>query len=248
MSGVMIVTGGGRGIGAAIVRRAARDGHAVCVNYSRAAAKAQALADDIVADGGKAIAVRADVGSEADVLAMFEAVDKRLGPVTALVNNAGIDYETPVRDLELEPLQRLFATNVFGPMLCSREAIRRMATSSGGAGGVIVNVGSAASRHGGLPKDVTYTATKGAVDAFTLGLAKEVGRDGIRVVCVRPGLTRTEIFDDNLGLEEVAKIARTSVPLGRVGEPEEVANMVVWMCSPQASYVTGFTYDVTGGR
>ncbi len=248
MSGVMIVTGGGRGIGRAIVQRAAAAGYAVCINYSRTRDKAEELVAEITGNGGSAIAVKADVADEAQIVSMFEEVDTRLGPVTALVNNAGIDYEVPVRDLDVARLHHLFAVNVFGTILCAREAIKRMATSSGGAGGVIVNIGSIASRYGGLPLDVTYTSTKGAVDGFTKGLAREVGPDGIRVACVRPGLTRTEIFDDGMGMDEVNEIARKGVPLGRVGEPEEVANMVVWLCSAEASYVTGFTYDVSGGR
>jgi NAD(P)-dependent dehydrogenase (short-subunit alcohol dehydrogenase family) len=248
MSGVMIVTGGGRGIGAAIARRGAQSGYAVCINYSRARDKAQAVADEIEAAGGKAICVQADIAVEAEVISMFEEVDAKLGPVTALVNNAGIDYEVLIRDFELEQLQRMFSVNVFGLMVCSREAIRRMAKSSGGDGGVIVNVGSISARYGGLPMDVGYASSKGAVDSFTKGLAREVGPEGIRVVCVRPGLTRTEIFDEGMGLEEVVTMAKTSVPLGRIGEPVEVANMVVWLCSPEASYVTGFAYDVSGGR
>ncbi len=248
MSGVMIVTGGSRGIGAAIVRRAAQDGYAVCVNYHRSADQAQALADDISGAGGSAIAVQADVGSEKDIVAMFAEVDERLGPVTAHVSNAGIDYTSFIADIESAPLERLFAVNILGPMYCAREAVKRMSTSRGGQGGVIVNVGSISARLGGLPRDVSYATSKGALDSFTRGLATEVGPEGVRVVCVRPGLTRTDIFGGEDGLAAAEATAKRTVSIGRMAEPEEIANMVVWMCSHEASYVTGFTYDVSGGR
>jgi NAD(P)-dependent dehydrogenase (short-subunit alcohol dehydrogenase family) len=168
--------------------------------------------------------------------------------VTALVNNAATDYTVRVADLEVPRFDRVFDVNVRGPFLCAREAVRRMSTERGGHGGTIVNIGSISARYGGLPEDVVYTATKGALDAFTMGLAREVAREGIRVCCVRPGLTQTEIFDTNLGLEQVRELARKSVPLGRIGQPEEVANLVLWLCSDEASYVTSSIYDVCGGR
>jgi len=244
----MIVTGGSRGIGAAIVRRAARDGYAICVNYRAATNDAEALVEDIVGGGGSAIAVKADMAREDDIVSMFAETDERLGRVDALVCNAGIDYTSRIEAIDRKALEHLFAVNTYAPVLCAREAISRMSTAKGGRGGVIVNVGSISARLGGLPEDVPYAASKGAVDSFTRGLATEVGPEGIRVVCVRPGLTRTEMFDDGFGLEQAQEVARATVSLGRMGEPEEIANMVVWMCSDEASYVSGFTYDVSGGR
>jgi NAD(P)-dependent dehydrogenase (short-subunit alcohol dehydrogenase family) len=246
--GVMIVTGAGRGIGAAIARMAGERGWAVAVNYSRAKEKAEAVADGIRAKGAEAIAVKADVAREDEVVAMFRRVDSELGPVDALVNNAGIDYETLIADAEVAGINRVFGVNVVGLMVCSREAVRRMSTARGGKGGVIVNIGSVSARTGGLPKDAVYTASKGAVDAFTHALSNEAAREGVRVFCVRPGLTQTEIFDTNLGLEHVKDLARKNVPLGRIGQPEEVAAAALWLCSPEASYVSGFTLDVSGGR
>jgi NAD(P)-dependent dehydrogenase (short-subunit alcohol dehydrogenase family) len=246
--GVMIVTGAGRGIGAAIARKAGAAGWSVAVNYSRAKEKAEAVADVIRAKGGKAIAVKADVASESDIVAMFRRVDSELGPATALVNNAGVDYECLIGDVEVAGINRVLGVNVVGPILCSREAVRRMSTARGGNGGVIVNIGSISARTGGLPKDGVYTASKGAVDAFTHALSNEVAREGIRVACVRPGLIQTEIFDANLGLEQVKEMAKRNVPLGRIGQPDEIAAMAVWLCSPEASYVSGFTIDVSGGR
>jgi NAD(P)-dependent dehydrogenase (short-subunit alcohol dehydrogenase family) len=245
----MVVTGGGRGIGAAIATLAGERGYRVCVNYSRAKDRAEAVVGSIRAAGGEAIAVRADVGNEADVVAMFQEVDRTLGRVSALVNNAGIDHETQIVDLEVRPLERVFAVNVTGSFVCAREAIRRMSSGRGGGGGVIVNISSVSAKYGGLPGDVIYTATKGALDAFTLGLAREVAGQGIRVCCVRPGLTETEIFDRSIGLEAVKEMAaKGGVPLGRIAQPREVANLVLWLCSDEASYVTGAVYDVSGGR
>ena len=246
--GVMIVTGAGRGIGAAIARMAGERGYAVAVNYSRARDKAEAVAKGIRDKGGKAIAVQADVADEAQVKAMFARVDAELGPLTALVNNAGIDYESLVADAEVAGIQRVLGVNVVGLIVASREALRRMSTARGGKGGVIVHIGSVSARTGGLPKDCVYTASKGAVDAFTHALSNEVAREGVRVCCVRPGLTQTEIFDSNLGLAHVQELARKNVPVGRIGQPEEVAAATLWLCSDEAAYVTGFTLDVSGGR
>ena len=246
--GVMIVTGAGRGIGAAIARMAGAKGWDVAVNYGRAKDKAEAVAAAVRSAGRTAIAVKADVANEADIVAMFERVDKELGPVDALVNNAGIDYECLVADIERPGIERVLGVNVIGLMLCSREAVRRMSTARGGRGGAIVHIGSVSARTGGLPKDCVYTASKGAVDAFTHALSNEVASEGVRVACVRPGLIQTEIFDTNLGLEQVKELARRDVPLGRIGQPEEIAAMACWLCSPEASYVSGFVYDVSGGR
>lgn len=247
-TGVMLVTGGSRGIGAAIARRAAHYRYDVCVNYARARSRAEEVVRDIEALGRRAIAVQADVAAEGDVLRMFDAVDAALGPVTALVNNAGMDYETQIADFDLAGLQRVYGVNVIGPFLAAREAVKRMSTKRQGSGGTIVNIGSIGARYGGLPGDVIYASSKGAIDTFTMGLAREVGGEGIRVCCVRPGLTRTEIFDSNIGLERAIEIAKTGTMVGRIGEPEEVANLVLWLCSAEASYVTGTIYDVSGGR
>jgi len=248
MSKVMIVTGASRGIGAAVARLAGAKGYDVAVNYSRAKEKAEGVVNDIEKSGQRAIAVVADIGVEDDVVRMFDTVDKALGPVTALVNNAGIDYETAIEGMKLEGLRRVYAVNIFGPFIAARESIKRMSTKRGGKGGVIVNIGSISARYGGLPGDVVYASSKGAVDAFTMGLAREVGPLGIRVACVRPGLIRTEIFDSNIGIDRAMEIAKTSTMIGRIGEPEEIAAMVLWLCSDAASYVTGTIHDVTGGR
>jgi len=246
--GVMIVTGGGRGIGAAIARLAGGRGYKVAVNYRQAQDRAEAVAQEIRAGGGTAVAIQGDIGREADQRALFEATDRALGPVTALVNNAGMGIRKPVAETPQAEVETQFATNIVGLIGCCREAVRRMSTARGGQGGVIVNISSAAARHGGLPEDCVYTATKGAVDAFTLALAREVARQGIRVCSVRPGLTETEIFGDEAARAEIAERAKQLVPLGRIGQPEEVAAMVLWLCSAEASYVTGFACDVTGGR
>ena len=248
MSGVMIVTGGSRGIGAAISRRAAQSGFDVCVNYARAKDRAEEVVQDVIQAGQRAIAVQADVSTEAGVVELFRQTDAELGSVTALVNNAAIDYETAIVDADLERIRGVFNLNIFGIFVSAREAIKRMSTKRGGSGGVIVNVGSIASRYGGLPGDVVYTASKGALDSFTLGLAREVGREGIRVSCVRPGITRTEIFEASIGIERAEEIARKNTVMGRICEPQEVANLVVWICTDEASYVTSTIYDISGGR
>ena len=249
MSDVMIVTGGNRGIGAAIAREAGAGGWHVCVNYRRHGGEAEALAAGIVAGGGTAIAVQADVAVEADVVRLFEEADERLGPVTALVNNAGMDIPVAVADVTKEQLEATFAANAFGPFLCAREAVRRMSTANGGAGGVIVNISSIAAVYGGMPGDVIYAGTKAAVDAMTMGLAREVGGQGIRVCGVRPGLVATDLWTDtHISLEQVNRHAQALVPLGRVGTPQEIAHAVLWLCSEEAGYVTGTLLDVSGGR
>ena len=248
MSGVMIVTGGSRGIGAAISRRAARAGFDVCVNYARAKERAEEVVHAVTQAGQRAIAVQADVGTEEGVVELFRRTDAELGPVTALVNNAAIDYETAVVDAKLERIQGVYNLNIFGVFVSAREAIKRMSTKRGGAGGVIVNVGSVSSRYGGLPGDVVYASSKGALDSFTMGLSREVGPEGIRVCCVRPGITRTEIFEASIGIERAEAIAKAQTVLGRICEPEEVANLVVWICTDEASYVTTTIYDISGGR
>jgi NAD(P)-dependent dehydrogenase (short-subunit alcohol dehydrogenase family) len=245
MSGVMIVTGGGRGIGAATARLAAARGYAVCVNYRKDRAAAERLAADL---GGKAIAVSADVAEEADVVRLFDTVDRELGAVTALVNNAGIvDLATRVEAITGARLQRMFAVNVFGSFLCAREAVKRMSRARGGKGGTIVNVSSIAAKLGGPGEYVDYAAAKGAIDTFTIGLAKEVGRDGIRVNAVRPGIIRTEIHRSSGDPGRLERIG-AAAPLGRPGEAEEVARVIVWLASDDASYMSGALVDVSGGR
>ena len=240
---VMIVTGGGRGIGAATARLAAERGYAVCINYRRNADAAERLAREI-----KAIAVQADVASETDVVRLFKTVDDKLGGVTALVNNAGIvDRGTRVEQMSAERIQRMLAVNVTGSFLCAREAVRRMSTRHGGKGGAIVNVSSVAARLGGSGEYVDYAASKGAIDTFTIGLAKEVGPEGIRVNAVRPGVIRTEIHVTSGDPGRVDRIGR-SAPLERPGEPEEIARAIVWLASDEASYITGALLDIAGGR
>lgn len=248
MSDVMIITGGGRGIGAAIARRAGLQGYKVCVNYSRSKDQAEAVAAEIRATGAEAIAVQADVGSEPDVEAMFRRVDESLGGVTAVINNAGINHQSAIADLAAADIDRLMSVNVRGTMLCARESIRRMSTKRGGTGGVIVNISSVSARTGGGPGGVVYAASKGAIDTFTIGLAKEVAQEGVRICSIRPGMTETEIFDDTIGIDHAKSLARDIVPLGRVAQPDEIAGLALWLCSPEASYVTGALFDVTGGR
>ena len=247
--GVMLVTGGSRGIGAAVARLAGQRGWDVAVNYNQSMDKAEAVAEDIRAGGQKAMTVQADVGVEEDILRMFREIDAELGTPDAVVNNAGIDYDTLIAEFDLERFRRTFDVNVIGPALIAKESINRMSTRLGGPGGVIVNVSSISSRTGGWPRDVPYAATKGALDSFTLGLAKEVGPEGIRVVSVRPGATRTEIWDGNeVDLSVAAEAVNREAPLRRMGEPEEIANLIVWACSDEASYVTATCLEVAGGR
>jgi NAD(P)-dependent dehydrogenase (short-subunit alcohol dehydrogenase family) len=250
MSGIVLVTGAGRGIGAAIARGAGRQGYAVAVNYARSAAGAEAVVKDIKAIGGKAVAVRADMTSEADIVALFETIDRALGPVTHLVNNAGIIGEkTSARAITGTAIDALLRTNVTGPFLCTREAARRMSTETGGKGGAIVNIGSIAARLGGFPGFAGYAASKAAIDGLTIALARELGPQGIRVNTVRPGLTGTDMLDIPASADAIANLAKTSVPYGgRVARPEEIAALVLWLLSDAASYVSGAIYDVSAGR
>jgi NAD(P)-dependent dehydrogenase (short-subunit alcohol dehydrogenase family) len=247
--GTMLVTGGGRGIGAAIARAAAREEWQVIVNYRRSREKAEAVVAEIQAAGGRAVAIQADISREDQVVDLFRTIDETAGPLDAVVNNAAIDHASSVAESEVEDLQRVLATNFIGTWLCAREGVRRMSTAQGGKGGVIVNVSSLSAKTGGLPADVMYAASKGAVDSFTLGLAKEVGKEGIRVVAVRPGITHTEIFENSEGgLARVNEVAKRDTAIGRIAEPEEVAELVVWLASSKASYVTAALYDITAGR
>jgi NAD(P)-dependent dehydrogenase (short-subunit alcohol dehydrogenase family) len=245
---VLLVTGGSRGIGAATARLAAQRGYAVAVNYTRNEAAAHEVVRAIEAAGGEAFAVQGDVASEAQVLAMFAEVDRRLGRLTALVNNAGVvDVSARVDEMSVARFRRMFDVNVIGSMVCAREAVRRMSTRHGGSGGAIVNVSSAASRLGSPAQYVDYAAAKGAIDAFTLGLAKEVAAEGIRVNAVRPGLIETEIHASG-GLPDRVRDLAHQVPMQRGGSAEEVANAILWLLSPEASYTTMSLVEVSGGR
>jgi NAD(P)-dependent dehydrogenase (short-subunit alcohol dehydrogenase family) len=248
MSKVILITGGGRGIGAATARLAAGQGYAVCVNYRQNRSTADAVVAAIERAGGRAIAVAADVSVEADVVKLFATVDRALGPVTALVNNAGIlERQMRVEEMDAARLGRVFATNVTGAFLCAREAIRRMSTRHGGAGGAIVNVSSAAARLGAPDEYIDYAASKGAIDTLTIGLAREVAADGIRVNAVRPGIIYTDIHAKGGEPGRVERM-KSTVPLGRGGQASEVAHAILWLLSPEASYTTGAFIDVTGGR
>ncbi len=248
MEKVLLVTGGSRGIGAACALLAAREGYAVAVNYTANADAAHEVVARIRAEGGRALAVQADVADESQVLAMFARIDAEYGRLTALVNNAGVvDVKARVDEMSMARWRRMFDINVLGTLLCSREAVRRMSTRHGGAGGAIVNLSSAAARLGSPAEYVDYAASKGAVDAFTLGLAKEVAGEGIRVNAVRPGLIDTEIHASGGRPDRVKELAH-QVPMGRGGSAEEVARAVLWLLSPQASYTTMSLLDVSGGR
>nr|WP_276081549.1 SDR family oxidoreductase [Methylobacterium sp. GC_Met_2] len=244
---VAIVTGGSRGIGRAVSLLLAERGYAVCLSYVSDAAAAQGVVDAITAKGGRALAVKSDVGSEADVITLFEAADT-LGPLKALVNNAGVvDVKSDVADMSLARLQRMMTTNVVGSFLCAREAVRRMSTKRGGAGGAIVNLSSVAARLGGPSQFVDYAASKGAIDSLTIGLAREVAGEGIRVNAVAPGIIATEIHASGGEPDRVERLG-PAVPLGRAGTAEEVAAPIVWLLSEDASYTTGAILDVGGGR
>jgi len=244
----VLVTGGGRGIGAATSLLCARHGWAVAVNYASGETAAAAIVAQIRAAGGTALAVQADVSDEAQVLAMFATLDRELPPLGALVNNAGVvDVQARVDVMSLPRLQRMFAINVFGSFLCAREALKRLSTKHGGHGGAIVNLSSAASRIGAPGQYVDYAAAKGAIDVFTMGLAKEVALEGVRVNAVRPGIIETDIHASG-GLPDRAKQMAPLVPMQRAGSAEEVAQAVLWLMSEASSYTTGSIVDVTGGR
>ena len=244
----MIVTGGGRGIGACTARLAGTRGYAVCVNYLRDREAAAGVTDSIEQAGGNAIAVQADIGVEADIVRLFETVDKELGRPTALVNNAArLEQQMRLEAMDPARLHRMFATNVVGTMLCAREAVRRMSRRSGGTGGAIVNVSSGAARYGSPGEYVDYAATKGAVETFTVGLAREVAEEGIRVNGVRPGFIYTDLHAAGGEPGRVDRV-KSLVPMQRGGEPEEVASAILWLLSEEASYVTGTFIDVSGGR
>ena len=248
MEKTLLVTGGSRGIGAATALLAASQGYAVAVNYATHSAAADEVVRKIRAAGGRAFSVQADVAVEKDIMAMFKKIDIEFGRLDALVNNAGVvDRTSRVDAMTLARLQRMFAVNVFGSFLCAREAVKRMSTQGGGSGGAIVNVSSAAARIGTPGQYVDYAAAKGAIDTFTMGLAKEVAAEGIRVNAVRPGIIETDIHASG-GLPNRARDVAPQVPMQRAGSAEEVAQSIVWLLSDAASYTTGALLDVAGGR
>ena len=248
MSNVIIITGASRGIGAATARLAAQRGYTVCVNYRSGKDAALALVEEIRLGGGQALAVAADVAMESDVIRLFRTVDRELGAVTALVNNAGmLEPQMRLDAMTAERIARVFATNVTGSLLCAREAVRRMSTQHGGKGGAIVNVSSMAARLGGPNEYIDYAASKGAIDSLTVGLAKEVAAEGIRVNAVRPGLIHTQMHASGGEPGRIDRL-KDSVPLKRGGQPEEVASAILWLLSDEASYITGTFIDVSGGR
>jgi NAD(P)-dependent dehydrogenase (short-subunit alcohol dehydrogenase family) len=245
---VLIITGASRGIGAATARLAGKRGYAVCVNYRHNRDAAERVVQQIEADGGRAIAAAADVAVESDVARLFEIADTQLGPLAGLVNNAGIlETQMRVEDIDGARLQRVFATNVFGSFMCAREAVRRLSTRHGGAGGAIVNLSSGAVRAGSPGEYVDYAASKGAIDIMTLGLAKEVAAEGIRVNCVRAGFIYTEIHASGGEPNRVDRV-KGLVPMQRGGLPDEVAHAILWLLSDEASFTTASFVDVTGGR
>jgi len=244
----LIITGASRGIGAATARLAAERGYAVCVNYRANEAAARGVVSAIEAAGGRAVAVAADVSVEADVVRLFETVDRELGPLAALVNNAGIlELQTRVEHIDAARLARVFATNVTGAFICAREAVRRMSTAGGGAGGAIVNVSSRAAQLGAPGEYVDYAASKAALDALTIGLAKEVAAEGIRVNAVRAGIIYSDIHASGGEPGRVDRLGPT-LPMQRGGHPIEVARAILWLLSEEASYSTGTFIDVAGGR
>ena len=248
MNKVLLVTGGSRGIGAATALLAAQNGWSVAVNYTANSLAADEVVRQIRASGGQAMSVQADVAEEDQVLRMFEHIDAKFGRLTGLVNNAGVvDVKARVDEMSVARWKRMFDINVIGSMICAREAVRRMSSKHGGEGGSIVNVSSAASRLGSPGQYVDYAAAKGAIDAFTLGLAKEVAAEGIRVNAVRPGLIDTEIHASG-GLPNRVKDLQHLVPMQRGGTAEEVAQSIVWLLSDAASYTTMSLIDVSGGR
>lgn len=245
---VALVTGGSRGIGAATSRLLAQQNYSVCINYKSSSEAAKDLLDEIKAKGGEAIAVQSDISDESQVIQLFETIESELGTITALVNNAGILFQQMcLEDISADRLERVFKTNVTGSFLCCREAVKRMSFAHGGVGGSIVNVSSLASVTGSPFEYVDYAASKGAIDALTKGLAKEVAAQGIRVNCVRPGFIETDMHASGGEPDRVERLS-PSIPMQRGGKPEEVAEAICWLLSDAASYITGSFTDIAGGR
>jgi NAD(P)-dependent dehydrogenase (short-subunit alcohol dehydrogenase family) len=244
----LLITGGASGIGAETARLAAARGYKVAINYRSREAEARKVVADIAANGGQAVALPADVSREADIRVLFDAAEKALGPITHLVNSAGIGTRpTRVEDFDAAVLAQLFAVNTVGLMLCCREATRRMSTRRGGNGGVIVNVSSMAATIGGRPGASAYAASKAAVDSFTMGFAKEVAPEGIRAVSLRPGMIETEMTERTLADREVRAAIESTIAMGRVGQASEIANAILWLLSDEASFISGVTLDASGG-
>ena len=245
---VIIITGGSRGIGAATARLAGQRGYAVCISYLQNSEAAQTVVDSIQSRDGRAIAVQADISEENDVIRLFQTAERELGPITALVNNAGIlERQMRLEEMDAARLNRIFRTNITGAFLCAREAVRRMSTKNGGKGGALVNVSSGASRLGSPGEYIDYAASKGAMDTMTIGLAKEVAMEGIRVNAVRPGFIYTDIHASGGEPDRIERV-KAFVPMRRGGQPEEVAHTILWLLSDEASYTTGSFIDVTGGK
>jgi NAD(P)-dependent dehydrogenase (short-subunit alcohol dehydrogenase family) len=246
--GTLIVTGASRGIGAAVARLAAARGWAIAVNFSTGEKEAQKIANEIIRNGGRAFAIQADVSREADVVRMFATAERELGPIKGLVNNAAVTGGfARVEDVSAEAIQKVLAVNVAGATLCAREAVRRMSTRRGGTGGAIVNISSRAAETGSPGEWVHYAASKGAIDSFTVGLAREVATEGIRVNAVAPGLVETGLHAANGEPERLQRLM-PSIPMQRAGQPNEIAEGVLWLLSPAASYTTGAILPIGGGR
>jgi NAD(P)-dependent dehydrogenase (short-subunit alcohol dehydrogenase family) len=246
--GTLIVTGASRGIGAAVAILAGQRGYAVAVNFNRGQQDAGKIADQITGRGGCALPIQADVAQERDIVRLFETAERELGPIKGLVNNAGVTGGfARVEDVSLEAIENVFSINVTGTILCAREAVRRMSAKRGGSGGSIVNISSRAAETGSPGEWVHYAATKGAIDSFTVGLAREVAEEGIRVNAIAPGLVNTEIHAANGEPGRLQRLVGT-IPMGRAGQPEEIAEGVLWLLSPAASYLTGAILPIGGGR
>ena len=245
---VILITGGGRGIGAATARLAAKAGYDVAISFHANEATAQAVAADVEAAGRRALAVRADSGDPDDVAALFEAIDRTFGRIDVLVNNAGIiGRQSRLEDLDFDRMRRIFTVNAIGPILCAQQAARRMSHRHGGRGGVVINISSASARLGSPNEYVDYAASKGALETFTTGFSKEVAGEGIRVNCIRPGHIYTEMHASGGEPGRVDRV-KASIPMGRGGQPEEVARAILWLASAEASFITGTFLDVTGGK
>ncbi len=245
---VILITGGSRGVGAATARLAAARGYDVAISFVSNEAAANSVAADVDAMGRQALAVRADSADPAQIESLFAAIDQRFGRLDVLVNNAAmLSRQSRLEDLGFERMQRIFAVNAIGPMLCAQQAVRRMSHRHGGQGGVVINISSAAARLGSPNEYVDYASSKGALETFTTGLAKEVAREGIRVCCIRPGHIYTDMHADGGEPGRVDRV-KDSIPMGRGGQPGEVARAILWLASEEASFVTGTFLDVTGGK